>query len=146
MKRWHENGWLRRYQAGSQEIADMFQIAERDLKDAGERRISNDWRFGIAYNAVLKLCAALLHAEGYRPERTLQHYRTIQAMPLILGSDRKEDAQYLDTCRSKRNIVEYDQVGAVTDADADELIDFAEEFKIDVIIWFQKNHPELLKK
>lgn len=67
-------------------------------------------------------------------------------MPLILGSDRKEDAQYLDTCRSKRNIVEYDQVGAVTDADADELIDFAEEFKIDVINWFQKNHPELLKK
>ena len=146
MKRWHENGWLRRHQASPQEIADLFQIAERDLKDAGERRISNDWRFGIAYNAVLKLCAALLHAEGYRPERTLQHYRTIQAMPLILGPDRKEDAQYLDTCRSKRNIVEYDQIGAVTDVDADELIDFAEEFKIDVIDWFQKNHPELLKK
>ena len=48
--------------------------------------ISADWRFGIAYNAALKLCTILLYAEGYRPEKTLQHYRTIQALPLILGN------------------------------------------------------------
>jgi len=35
----------------------------------------------------------------------LQHYRTIQAMPLILGDERKADAAYLDTCRTKRNTV-----------------------------------------
>ncbi len=27
-----------------------------NVKDAGEASISQDWRFGIAYNAALKLC------------------------------------------------------------------------------------------
>jgi hypothetical protein len=38
-------------------------------------------------------------------------YRTIQALPLILGKEHDQDAKYLDTCRNKRNIVEYDYVG-----------------------------------
>jgi hypothetical protein len=36
---------------------------------------SLDIRFGIAYNAALKLCTILLYTEGYRPEKTLQHFR-----------------------------------------------------------------------
>lgn len=101
--------------------------------------------FGIAYNAALKLCTILLYAEGYRSERALHHYRTIQALPLILGKGRKDDAQYLDVCRSKRNIVEYDQIGTVSDQDADELIEFCGELKEDVLTWLQKNHPELIE-
>ena len=73
LKQWVENGWLRRHQVKSQEVADLFQIVDRDLQDARERNISNDWRFGIAYNAALKLCTILLYAEGYRAERNLQH-------------------------------------------------------------------------
>jgi hypothetical protein len=42
---------------------------ERDLDDT-QRDISSDWRFGIAYNAALKLCRILLCAEGYRPSYT----------------------------------------------------------------------------
>ena len=80
---------------------DLLQIVDRDLKDARERYISNDWRFGIAYNAALKLCTILLYAEGYRSEKNLQHYRTIQSLPLILGNNRKSDAEYLDVCRSR---------------------------------------------
>lgn len=48
----------------------MLAIVERDLVDA-EGEISADWRFGIAYNAALKLCTILLDASGYRPERAL---------------------------------------------------------------------------
>ena len=70
-------------------------------------------------------------------------YRTIQAVPLILGKNRKNDAQYLDLCRSKRNIVEYDQIGTVSDQDADELIEFCMEFKEDVLMWLNENHPDL---
>ena len=124
-------------------MSELLQIVKRDLKDSRERHISNDWRFGIAYNAALKLCTTLLYAEGFRAEKMLQHYRTIQALPLILCSDRKGDAQYLDTCRSKRNIVEYDQIGAVSEKDADELIAFVDELKGDVLNWLGKNHPEL---
>ncbi|MEW6326365.1 MAG: hypothetical protein AB1487_02030 [Thermodesulfobacteriota bacterium] len=64
----------------TKEITNLLKIVDRDLMDAKES-ISDDWRFGIAYNAALKLCTILLYAEGYQPERTLQHYRTIQALP-----------------------------------------------------------------
>jgi hypothetical protein len=74
-----------------------------------------------------------------------QHYRTIQALPLILGQSRKNDAQYLDVCRSKRNIVEYDQIGTVSDQDADELIEFCRELKKDVLAWLKENHLELIE-
>ncbi|WP_139800820.1 hypothetical protein [Geothermobacter hydrogeniphilus] len=118
-------------------------IVDRDLRDA-RAGVSDDWRFGIAYNAALKLCTILLHAEGYRPERTLQHYRTIQALPLILGDSRKADADYLDACRAKRNIVEYDRIGAVSADEANELIGFAEEFREDVLTWLRRHHSDLV--
>jgi hypothetical protein len=123
LQTWLENGWLRKHKTSKKEIADLLKIVDRDLKDA-EGGISDDWRFGIAYNAALKLCLILLLAEGFRPEKTLQHYRPIQALPLILGKENKADAEYLDACRSKRNIVEYDYVGAVTKDDVSELIEF----------------------
>jgi len=119
-------------------------MVHRDLADAQEESISADWRFGIAYNAALKLCTILLYASGYRAERTLQHYRTIQAMPLILGKMREEDAKYLDACRMKRNVVEYDYVGGATADDANELVGFTEELREEVLIWIKNNHPQLL--
>ncbi|MBT6504087.1 MAG: hypothetical protein HOK67_29785 [Deltaproteobacteria bacterium] len=146
LKQWFENSWLRQHKTKPSEISDLLQIVDRDLEDARERHISNDWRFGIAYNAALKLCTILLYAEGYRSERALQHYRTIQSLPLILGENRKDDAQYLDVCRSKRNIVEYDQIGAVSEQDADELIEFCCELRGDVLNWLRESHPELIKR
>ena len=114
---WADNGWLRVHKASVQEIRDLLNIVDRDLRDAQAATVSMDWQFGIAYNAALKLCTILLHAEGYRPEKNLQHYRTIQALPLILGPARKGDANFLDACRNKRNVVEYDRIGAISAID-----------------------------
>ncbi|MDO9529816.1 MAG: hypothetical protein Q7J27_11770 [Syntrophales bacterium] len=142
LNQWVDNGWLRRHKTSQEEIENLVMIIDRDLKDT-KGGISDDWRFGIAYNAALKLCTILLYAEGFKAEKTLQHYRTIQALPLILGNKRKDDAEYLNSCRSKRNIVEYDYVGGVTEHDADELIEFVKELKADVLEWLNNNHPEL---
>jgi hypothetical protein len=79
-----------------------------------------------------------------RAERQLQHYRTIQSLPIILSEDYKKDAEYLEACRKKRNIVEYDYVGGATEADADELISFVKELREDVLNWLKTNHPSLL--
>ena len=142
LNQWVDNGWLRRHKTSQEEIENLVMIIDRDLKDA-KGSISDDWRFGIAYNAALKLCTILLYAEGFKAEKTLQHYRTIQALPLILGNKRKDDAEYLNSCRSKRNIVEYDYVGGVTEHDANELIEFVKELKANVLEWLNNNHPEL---
>ena len=129
LRSWEANGWLRSHQTSRQEIADLFRIVERDLHDAATNALSADWRFGIAYNAALKLCTCLLSASSYRAEKNLQHYRTIQALPLILGAKRKGDADYLDACRVKRNRAEYDQAGVVSEAEATELIGFVTELR-----------------
>jgi len=144
LKQWADTGWLRPHRTSPEEIDNLLSIVNRDLADAQEEGISADWRFGIAYNAALKLCTTLPYASRYRAERTLQHYRTIQAMPLILGKGREGDAKYLDACRMKRNVVEYDYVGGATADDANELVGFAEDLREDVLAWIKNNHPQLL--
>src|SRR4030042_5984523 len=134
LKQWADNGWVRPHQTSWKEIKNLLDIVDRDMLDAGSA-ISTDWRFGIAYNAALKLCTILLYGEGYRPSRELQHYRTLAALPEILGETKKADAEYLDDCRKKRNIVEYDEVGGASESDADELIGVVKEFKDEVIAW-----------
>ena len=142
-KQWADNGWLKPHRTSRREISSLLSIVERDLNDA-RGNISSDWRFGIAYNAALKLCRILLSAEGYRPSHELQHYRTPAALPEILGEAKKADAEYLDDCRKKRNIVEYDEVGGASESDADELIEFVKDLRDEVMNWLKKNHPELL--
>lgn len=109
---WERNGWLRRHHSSTQEIRDLLGIVSRDLRDARSVGLSPDWRFGIAYNAALKLCAVLLYAEGFRPAHDSAHCRTLAALPLVLGHIHNDDADYLETCRRRRNTVEYDRVGA----------------------------------
>ncbi|NBB80143.1 MAG: hypothetical protein GVY36_11975 [Verrucomicrobia bacterium] len=143
LQQWHKNGWLRPHQTNRKQIADLFEIVDRDLADARTARLSSDWQFGIAYNAALKLCTILLYVEGYRPERALAHYRTLQALPLILGDKRRSDADYLDSCRIKRNTVEYDVAGRTSPEEAAELIEFTDELQQDVLDWLRNGHPEL---
>ena len=50
LKKWLDNVWLRKHKTDKQEIANLLQIVDRDLRDAKEKSISQDWRFGIAEN------------------------------------------------------------------------------------------------
>jgi uncharacterized protein (UPF0332 family) len=143
LENWAKNGWLRKHETSPQEIKSLFDIVDRDLKDACKKDLSSDWRFGIAYNAALKVCTILLYAEGYRPERSLAHYRTLQALPLILGKEKEGDATYLDKCRKTRNTAEYDQIGVTTVSDAEELIEFVEDLKFEAKQWLKSNHKDI---
>jgi len=143
---WKRNGWLRSHQTNPKQVTDLFAIVDRDLTDAEKEYLSADWQFGIAYNAALKLYTILLYAEGYRPEKSLAHYRTLLALPLIMGSSYKDDADYLDACRAKRNTVEYEAVGVTSQTEADELIAFCKDLRTKVTEWLKKNHSKLIKE
>ncbi len=143
LQQWYKNGWLRPHQTNQAQIADLLAIVTRDLEDS-RRDLSFDWQFGISYNAALKLCTILLYASGYRPEKNLAHYRTLAALPLILGTAHNDDADYLDTCRAKRNTAEYDAAGTISGTEAEELHQFAGELQNSVIAWLKSMHPHLI--
>jgi uncharacterized protein (UPF0332 family) len=144
LQQWVDNKLLRLHTTNSGEISKLFSIVDRDIIEA-KRATSLDWQFSIAYNAALKLCTILLYAKGYRTGSNGHHYYTIQSLPLILGDEFKDSADYLDACRKKRNEVEYDTVGTVAEEDVRELLTFIEKLRTDVFQWLNQEHPELLK-
>ena len=143
LERWVQNGWLRPYKTSANEVANILALVDRDLTDASREEISTDWRFNIAYNAGLQLAALVLYASGYRAGRgESKHYRVIQALPLVMGEGFSTVCAYLDSCRRKRNVSEYDAAGTISGKEAEDLLRTVREFKIEVETWLQHNHPE----
>jgi len=121
----------------------LLAIVERDLVDA-EGEISAAWRFGIAYNAALKLCTILLHASG--PSVPCSTTERLRHCHWFWGNERKDDADYLETCRTKRNAAEYEMAGVATEKDAKELVEFVKDLREDVLNWLNKHHTELMPR
>jgi hypothetical protein len=144
LKDWQSNGWLKLHKTTRRQVFDLFAIVQRDTEAAKTEDLTPDWKFGIAYNAALKLCTILLYAEGYRPENSLAHYRTLQALSEVLGDSYKRDVDYLEACRVKRNKVEYDSIDQATPEQATELVAYVEELKGKVERWLNEKHPDLM--
>lgn len=143
LKDWLDNGWLKPHQTDRQEITNLLGIVERDLADAMLEGLSVDWKFGIAYNAALKLCTIMLFTQGYRPENALAHYRTIMALKEIDKVDWEEYAIYLNSCRILRNTMEYDKSNVITVDDATQLVGFSRRFYEEVKSYLLQNYPQL---
>jgi hypothetical protein len=141
---WKNNGWLRDHETSPQEVAGILELVERDLTDASRPEISTDWRFNIAYNARLQLATLALYVAGYRTGRgESKHYRMIQALPLVLGQEFVPTRDYLENCRRKRNVSEYDTAGTISVKEADDLLQTVQELKAKIEQWLQKNHADL---
>lgn len=72
-----------------------------------------------------------------------RHVVTIQALPELMGNELREFAVYLDSCRALRNTSDYDRVGAVTEAEARELLGEVDDFRTRVVDWLASKHPAL---
>lgn len=141
---WLKNSWLIKHETSSQEIADLLAGADADLIDSESTGLSADWRMNIAYNAALRAARAVLAAAGYRAARDSQHYRVIQSLAHTIGADTELIAQF-DQFRKKRNIGGYEQAGLVSDQEAHEMLELAEQLRTDVEKWIRDNRPELLQ-
>jgi hypothetical protein len=146
LQNWLNEGRLQQHQTSIKEIADLFEVAERDLADAAIKEISADRRFATAYNAALQLTTIVLHASGYRAGKTGHHWVTFKILPEVMGPEAQEQADYFNSCRSTRNVTDYDRAGVVADATADEILEEAKAFKIEVIEWLKARHPDLLEE
>jgi len=132
-------GRLRQHKTSKKEIKNLLALVIRDIKDAKVEGLSTDRKFACAYNAVLQLATILLYCKGYKPEGAGHHFTVFQAMKIIMGTDYYTLADYFDSCRSKRNITDYDYAGTISDLEVKELIEEAERFLEITINWLKKN-------
>ena len=142
LETWLANRWLIEHQNSPQEVAELLSLIERDLSDSQSEGLSLDWSFCMAYNAALQAATLALHAAGYRAGRESHHERTIETLRFTLGASPKQ-VQVLQRYRRKRNTVEYDRVGAVSEQERGEMAEMARELLAEVKKWLGKHHPDL---
>jgi hypothetical protein len=137
------NGWIRKRTSSRDEITRLLAIADRDIEQSQTPGLGSEWRFDIAYNAALQLATAALAATGYHAERQNKHMRTLECLEFAAKID-SDTVSFLDRCRRKRHAAVYDQVGAVSDHEADEMLTAAIRLRREIAAWLQAEHPELL--
>ena len=141
---WLKNRWLTEHVTNHQEITELLEIADRDLKDCQASELSADWKLSIAYNAALQAATAALAAAGYRAGREAHHYRIIQSLVHTIQAEASLVNQF-DKFRKKRNIGGYERAGATSDQEAGEMITLASKLRKDVEEWLRVKHPHLLE-
>lgn len=137
-------GLLRPHKTSATEVAELLLVVDRDLADASITQLSADRRFATAYNAALALATIALHVAGYRTAGAGHHWATFQMLPEIMGTQAQPRADYLNACRSKRNITDYDRAGEISETEVTEILDEARVFRADLIAWLRTHRPGLL--
>ena len=140
---WRKNGWVTEQESSRNEISDLLAVIERDLHDCRTAGLSPDWRFNIAYNAALQAANAALAAAGFRAAREAHHFRAIQSLAHTIGAE-PEFIRRLDAFRKKRNLASYEIGGSVSEQEAKEVAELAEELRDRVMRWLRSKHPALL--
>ncbi|MBI2193755.1 MAG: hypothetical protein HYU36_17405 [Planctomycetes bacterium] len=116
------DGCIRARRTSAREAADLLRVVDGGLADAAVPHLSTDRRFATAYNAALRLAAVALHAPGYRAAGAGHHCATFHVLPEIVGPQARARAGYLDNCRSKRNVTDYDRAGEISERDAEGIL------------------------
>jgi hypothetical protein len=136
------NRWIQKHESSADEIRRLLAVADRDVEQSQTPGLGAEWRFDIAYNSALQSAAAALAAAGFLAERQNKHMRTLESLRFTIGSSQAE-VDLLDACRRKRHLAVYEQVGAISDGEADEMIGLAIQLQKRVRDWIRNQHREL---
>jgi hypothetical protein len=81
---------------------------------------------------------------GYRVTATTGHHRvTIDAVRLAVGSAAKPFADYLETCRRKRSVIDYTRAHVASESEATEIVKIASDFDQLVETWIASKFAKL---
>ena len=122
----------------------MRALVARDLADAQVPGLSADRRFATAYNAALQIANMAIPCAGYRVTAKTGHHKvTVEAITLAVGAAVRAHADYFETCRRKRNVIDYTRSHVATDREADEIVNKARELYDVVEAWIESKFPNL---
>lgn len=123
-----KEGKIKTHRATKEEIKDILEVADRDLKFAKETMAHNwDWAFAIAYNAVLSASRAYMHQEGFRPTASESHKTVWRFMLIAMQKEHHDRIHFFNRMRVKRNKNLYDQVGLISETEGKQIIRSAEK-------------------
>ena len=141
-----EHRRVQKHDATKQELDGVRELIKRDLLDAQLPALSPDRRFATAYNAALQLCKMTIACAGYRVTTGLGHHQiTFEAAQFAVGQESASLSDYFETCRRKRNALDYDCAHVVSEAQAKELVQKTKEFQHLIEKWITRNHPQLAR-
>jgi hypothetical protein len=144
LKRWLAENRLRKHKTNKEEILNLLTLVQRDLDDASLAEISTDRRFMIAYDAALTLATIPLYCAGYETHSSGHHWMTFKLLPEVMGEEYSDLANYLDLCRTKRNVGTYDRGGQISRAEVEELISETTQFRAELQLWLERNYSEFV--
>jgi hypothetical protein len=143
-QQWLAKGDVKTHQTTKQEVDNLRALIARDLADAAISGLSADRRFATAYNAALQTGTIAIACSGYRVSARSGHHKvTFEAAAVALGREAVALSDYFDTCRRKRNVIDYMTSSVATDTEADELLHNVQEFHLLVESWINATHPTL---
>jgi hypothetical protein len=132
-----------RHTTSKQELDNMRELIVRDLADAAVPQLSADRRFATAYNAALQTANMAIACAGYRITAKIGHHKvSLESAALALGKPAQSLTDYFETCRRKRNQIDYTQSHVATETEAKEIVTKAREFYALVETWISNNHPQ----
>jgi hypothetical protein len=122
-----------------EELRQLRFVAERSLADAQVEGLSNDGRFGLAYDAARSLATLVVRAAGYRVKgHGGAHYNTFLALEAAGPRTFKRYAVYFNACREKRNDLSYESAEVVSEREVAELLRTVPEFAGVVDLWVRE--------
>jgi uncharacterized protein (UPF0332 family) len=143
-QQWLAKGDVKAHQTSKQEIDNLRALITRDLADASVIALSADRRFATAYNAALQAGTIAIACSGYRVSARSGHHKvTFEAAGVAIGSEAAALADYFETCRRKRNVIDYMTSSVATETEAEEIVKRANEFRSVVERWVQREHPSV---
>ena len=135
---------VQRHRTSKRELDEIRAVIQRDLGDAQVAGLSADRRFATAYNAALQTATMAIACAGYRVSAKAGHHRvTIDGIALTVGTSGTRYADYFETCRRKRNVIDYTRAHVATESEADEIVKMATEFNHLVEGWIASKFPNL---
>ena len=134
-KRLSREGRVVRHVTDAAELQSLQQLAARGLQDAAVAGVSADGRFVLAYGAALALARMVVARAGWRIRGPGAHATAFEALAAAMGSSAKADADYLESCRLRRNMLVYDAEGLVSEDDAQEILHRVRSLQSRVVAW-----------
>ncbi len=121
-------GRIRRHKPSAKELEALWNVVQRNLKDAAIEELSADRRFALAYSAALQISNIVITKAGYKVCGEAHHLATFKTAKVALNGKANRLLDYFEKCRKRRHQLEYYQAGVIKERQAKKILDSVNDY------------------